>query len=323
LKPFRRRDQDQDRPRRRAGVPPQWRTDRAVRLREETRAAARSGRKQLLVVGPLLAGVLYVYDHQADLLPGLRTPVQVVTVIALVVLGWSVARDLARAVGPQLLGRLDPATAGSVDFLVRLVGMAAAVLAALRIAGIPPETLAVGGAFTAVIFGLAAQQTLGNLIAGTVLISARPFRVGDRVKLQAGGLAGDVQGTVSSLGLLYTTLQHGADAIMVPNSVVLSAAVVPLREPAAVDFLARLRQGVRPSDVQGLLRRTITVPTRVPPHIDLEELDDDEVVVRITAVPVDDADGWRLADEVLAAVDQVTRGEVTTEHVLGRPRQPG
>lgn len=304
----------------RASATPLLSPDRAARLREETRTAARHGRRQLLVLGPLLVGVLYVYRNQAELLPGLRTPVQVGTVIALVVLGWSVARDLGRAVGPQLLGRLDPATAGTVDFLVRLLGMGIAILAALRIAGLPPQTLAVGGAFTAVIFGLAAQQTLGNLIAGTVLISARPFRVGDRVKLQAGGLAGEVQGTVRSLGLLYTSLQHGADQIMVPNSVVLSSAVIPLREPAAVDFLARLRTGVRPSDVQALITRTVTVPTRTPPHIDLEELDDDEVVVRITAVPVDDADGWRLADEILAAVDQVTRGEVTTEHVLARTR---
>lgn len=306
----------------RATAVPILRPERAARLREETLAAARHARRQVLVLGPLLAGVLYVYHHQAELLPGLRTPVQVLTVVALVVLGWSLARDLARALGPQLLSRLDPGTAGSVDFLVRLVGMAIAILVALRIAGLRPETLAVGGAFTAVVLGLAAQQTLGNLIAGTVLISARPFRVGDRIKLQAGGLAGDVEGTVASLGLMYTTLQRGADAIMIPNSVVLSAAVVPLREPAAVDFLARLRPGVRPSDVQALIARTVTVATRTPPHIDLEELDDDEVVVRITAVPVNEEDGWKLADQVLAAVDQVTRGEVTVEHVLDRLRDP-
>ena len=46
--------------------------------------------------------------------------------------------------------------------------------------GCSRATLAVGGAFTAVVFGLAAQQTLGNVIAGTVLLSARPFRVGER-----------------------------------------------------------------------------------------------------------------------------------------------
>ena len=109
------------------------------------------------------------------------------------------------------------------------------------------------GAIVAVVFGLAAQQTLGNLIAGVVLISARPFKVGDRVRLQSGHLAGELEGVVASLGLLYTTFARGDDSIMVPNNIVLAAAVVPLREPSAVDLRARLRPDVMPSEVQELL----------------------------------------------------------------------
>ena len=96
------------------------------------------------------------------------------------------------------------------------------------------------------ILGLAAQQTLGNLIAGTVLLSARPFRVGERVRLQGGGLAGQIEGIVSSLGLLYTTFATGEDSIMVPNSVVLNVAILPLREPDGVNLRARLRAGMTP-----------------------------------------------------------------------------
>jgi small conductance mechanosensitive channel len=40
------------------------------------------------------------------------------------------------------------------------------VILALRIAGVKPSTLAVGGAFTAVLLGLAAQQALGGIFAG-------------------------------------------------------------------------------------------------------------------------------------------------------------
>ena len=159
------------------------------------------------------------------------------------------------------------------------------------------------------MLGLAAQQTLGNLIAGTVLLSARPFRVGDRVRLQGGGLAGQVEGVIAALGLLYTTLASGEDSIMVPNNVVLSSAVVPLREPASVDLRARLRPGVKPSQVQELLDDSIRTPTRSEPHIGLEEVDGDEVVVRIAATPETGSDGPRLADEILAAVGAVTRDE--------------
>lgn len=295
---------------------------RTEAMREETRRAARKARREAPLVFLLFAAVLYLYDRRRDVAPEFETAIQIITVVALVVLGWRLARDLGRAFGPQLLGRLDPATAGTVGFLIRLVFIGAAVVLALRVAGLSPRELAVGGAFTAVVVGLAAQQTLGNLIAGTVLLSAQPFRVGDRIRLQAGNLAGQLEGTVTTLGLLYTTFQQGGDDIMVPNSVVLSAAITPLREPAAVSFLARLRPGVRPSDVQRLLETAVTVPTRTPPHIDLEEIDDDEVVVRVTATPVDADEGWRLADEILASVEQVTRGEVTMEHRVVPPPTP-
>ena len=44
------------------------------------------------------------------------------------------------------------------------------------------------------------------------------------------------------------------------------------------------------------------MPLRYPPDIVLEELDRDEVVVRITATPLDPDDGAELAAEVLEAI---------------------
>ena len=269
--------------------------------------AARRARREALVLLPLLAGVLVAYAYRDDLFGrDLDTLVRILTAVVLVAIGWALARSLGRAVGPDLMRRMDPGAAGTVGFLLRLVTILAVSIAALRIAGLKPQTLAVGGAFTAVVFGLAAQQTLGNLIAGTVLLSARPFRVGERVRLQGGGLAGQAEGVVSSLGLLYTTFARGEDRIMVPNSVVLGSAVVPLREPQPVDVRVRLRRGMKPSDVQALLRETVVLPLRAAPHIALEEVDGDQVVVRIQATPEHAGDGARLADAILEALASLT-----------------
>ena len=273
--------------------------------RQLSARAVRRARLQALVLLPLLAGVLIAYTYRKRLF-GLDTPVRVITVIALVILGWTIARDIGRSLGPTLFRRMDPATAGTVGFLIRLITIAITFLAALRIAGLDPRTLAVGGAFTAVIVGLAAQQTLGNLIAGTVLLSARPFRVGDRVRLQGGPIGGQIEGVVSTLGLLYTTFASGDDAIMVPNSVVLNVAVVPLREPDGVDLRARLPAGVTPTEIEALLADALETPIRDRPSVLLEELDGDEVVVRISATPQRAADGPRLATEVLQAVSAQT-----------------
>jgi small conductance mechanosensitive channel len=275
--------------------------------RQLSRRAVKRARIQALVMVPLLVAILVVYDYRHELFGrDFDKPVQIVTTIVLIVLGWQIARDVGRALGPTLFRRLDPGTAGTVGFLIRLVFVGITIIVALRIAGLDPRTLAVGGAFTAVIVGLAAQQTLGNLIAGTVLLSARPFRVGERVRLQGGGIAGQIEGVVSSLGLLYTTFSQGDDQVMVPNSVVLNVAIVPLREPDSVDLRARLNADVTPLEIQELLEQTIETPVRDRPHITLEEIDGDEVVVRISATPERPSDGPKLASEVLEAVSGQT-----------------
>jgi small conductance mechanosensitive channel len=205
-------------------------------LRQVSPGGVRRARWEALLLGALFVGVVVLYEHRYSLLgldkhgrgelAWLRTPVDLITVVVLLILGWAAARDIGRAFGPALFRRLDPALAGTVGFVIRLATIAAALVVALSIAGVEARTLALGGAATAVILGLAAQQTLGNVFAGTVLLSARPFRVGDRVRLQGGPLAGQIEGTVSSLGLLYTSFATQEGPIMVPNSVVLNVAVL-------------------------------------------------------------------------------------------------
>lgn len=269
-----------------------------VRQREVRRARA-----QAIVLLPVLAGVIIAYALRRHVFgASADTPVRIVAVLAVVILGWAVARDVGRAAAPTFFRRLDPPTAGTVGFLVRLATIAVTLLVALSIAQVSPSTVVAGSAFTAVILGLAAQQTLGNLFAGVVLVSARPFRVGERLRLQAGGLAGEAEGVVSSLGLLYTTLARGEDRIMVPNNVVLGAAVVPLREPESVDVRVRLGPGMRPTHVQAILDERITTPTRDAATVLLEELDGDNLLVRIRATPEKPVDGARLADEVIEAL---------------------
>src|SRR5580704_11668107 len=199
----------------------------------------RSGRRRLAVLVPLFIAVVVAYSNRKAWFGTpdrhVETLIQVVAVLLLLGLGWAIARDIGRVAGPTFFRRMDPGTAGTVGFLVRLATVGITLLVALEIAGVSAASLVATSAFTAVIVGLAAQQTLGNLFAGMVLLSARPFRVGERVRFQAGALGGQIEGIVSSLGLLYTTLAQGEDRIMVPNNVVLSAVVVPIREPDSVD----------------------------------------------------------------------------------------
>jgi small-conductance mechanosensitive channel len=285
----------------------------------------RRAQREALVLLPLFIAVIVLYDERKSWF-GVKeggpwdTPVRIAAVLALIALGWAVARDIGRAAAPTFFKRMDPSTAGTVGFLIRLGTLAVTLILALWVAKVSPGTIVAGSAFTAVIVGLAAQQTLGNLFAGMVLLSARPFRVGERIRLQAGAVAGQLEGVVSSLGLLYTTLARGEDRIQVPNNVVLSAAVVPLREPNPVDVKVRLSTGISISQVQAILDDQITTPTRRSPTVVLEELDGDDVAVRVQATPDRANDGARLADEVIAALAAVTGEHPVAQDGVGGSR---
>jgi len=258
----------------------------------------------LLLALLVLAATLVVYYNRQSLLPGYGPWVRFGTVAVLIVVGSAASHWLVRGLSPPLYRRLDPATAGTLGFAARLLAMATVVVLALRIAGVDAAALAVGGAFTAIVLGLAAQQTLGGLFAGIVLQSTRPFKVGERVRLVGGALAGSIEGTVSSLGLFYATLVQGADRLLVPNSVLINLVVVPLREPEKVDLRARFDSDASPRRIEELLLGAITVPTRYRPSVSLEEIDSDGVVLRINATPLRPEDGPQLAEEVLEALRQ-------------------
>ncbi len=303
---------------------------------EVNRHAVRTASRRLVVEIPVLFAVVIAEAQARDHLHDIyvwnkdhlharpehwfvgKTPVTIVAVILVLALGWLISRDLAK-VAPALFKRMDPATAGTVEFLIRFLTVAATVLGGLAVAGISLQAVAVGGAFTAVILGLAAQQTLGNVFAGMVLLTARPFRLGERVRLQAGVLAGSVEGIVASLGLLYTTLSRGDERVMIPNTIVLSASIVPVREPESVDVKVTLGPGVRPSHVQAVLDSNISTPTRKTPRVLLEEISGASVVVRVQATPEHASDGARLADEIIAVLVSVT-GEHSLPPDVGAPR---
>ncbi|MEX0620456.1 MAG: mechanosensitive ion channel family protein [Solirubrobacterales bacterium] len=267
-------------------------------------AEMRTAWLRLILFSVLIAAVLVAFSNRRDLFPGFLTEARIVTASLLFILGWGFASALGRSLTPTILRRMDPGTAGTASFVIKLVTIVTVGAISLHIAGVQTSTLAVGGAFTAVVLGLAAQQTLGNIFAGVVLQSTRPFRVGERVRLIGGPLAGAIEGTVSSLGLFHTSILDGNDRIMVPNNVLLNLAIVPLREPRGIDIKARFDSHVSPRHVQAMLKQAITVPTLREPSIWLDEIDRDEVVLQISATPVDPDDGATLAEQILS----VTRG---------------
>lgn len=265
--------------------------------------AVRRARREAVLILILLVAVLVAFGMRDQIFPdGSGKIVRYITAALIALLGWLLAKTVAKGVAPALLRRMEPGTAGTVGFLIRLGTIAIVIIAALRIAGVRPEALAVGGAFTAVVLGLAAQQTLAHVFAGVVLLTTRPFVVGDRVMLRGGPMAGDVEGIVGSLGLFHTTLISDGERTMIPNNVIMQLAVIPLTEPERVELRATFSADVTPKHLQRMIEKAVTVPLANPPTVELEKLEGDEVTVSISAAPLNPADGSKLASDVLGAV---------------------
>ena len=133
--------------------------------------------------------------------------------------------------------RTGPSHAAVVRYAILLLGAFTTLVVTLLLFSVPVGQLVLGGALTSVFVGIAAQQALSNVFAGIVLLLARPFRVGDAIRLRAGALGGQLDGTVTEIGITYVRLDTGESIMSVPNSQVLNAVVGPLPQSPAGDSI--------------------------------------------------------------------------------------
>lgn len=143
----------------------------------------------------------------------------------------TVIAALIRRTARRLEPRLSDVT--GVRFISAFVQLLTFLLAFILYAHLVPELRALGTALLAgvsvvsVVVGLAAQNTLGNLIAGLSLVLYRPVRVGDEIQLNSP--KGLITATVELVSLGYTILRDAEEhAVIVPNSVMVSSVVIRL-----------------------------------------------------------------------------------------------
>jgi small-conductance mechanosensitive channel len=134
------------------------------------------------------------------------------------------------------------AHAGVVRYVIVLLGAILTIAITLALLKVPVGQLLVGGAFATIIITIAGQQSLSNIFAGLVLLLSRPFQVGDVILLRSGALGGELEGTVTEIGITYLRLDTGDTVMYLPNSQVLAAAVsrqTPASQPAG-DMTAQI-----------------------------------------------------------------------------------
>ena len=162
-------------------------------------------------------------------------PGAIVYALIFLLLAFLVARLVHMLVKRSMQHATDPTGFQFIDqFLQGTVYIIMAVLYAQLV----PSLRSLGTALLAsvsivsIVIGLAAQSTLGNLIAGFSLLLYRPFRDGERVQLTTP--RGLMTATIQSLTLGYTLLKDDEGSeIIVPNSVMASAVVIRIDQQSS------------------------------------------------------------------------------------------
>ena len=146
-------------------------------------------------------------------------------VVALAVIG--VAVIIAKLVDLRISRRdLPPEVVTRYRVLRRVILVTIVFLGVLSALLVIPEVRAVAGAILAssavlgLVIGFAAQRTLGNVIAGILIATSQPLRLGDEVEFQG------TQGVVEDIGLTYTWIRtRDDDRFIVPNEQLASAPI--------------------------------------------------------------------------------------------------
>jgi small-conductance mechanosensitive channel len=150
------------------------------------------------------------------------------TAIAFCAFGCMATYGLASKARQLLEPRVGASHAAIVRYTLLLIGGFTTLVTTFELFGVPIGQLILGGALTSVFVGIAAQQALSNVFAGLVLLFARPFLVGDEIRLRAGTLGGQIEGVVTDIGVTYVRLHSGGSVVSIPNSSVLGAIVGPV-----------------------------------------------------------------------------------------------
>lgn len=134
--------------------------------------------------------------------------------LVVLIIGWSVAKYLVNLIEKNLKkSKLDISIHGFVltmsGFLFKLV----VIITAAGMLGVPMTTFIAMLSAAGLAIGLALKDSLSNFAAGILILTTRPFSVGDFIE------SSSVSGTVLSIQMLYTALNTlDNKRVMVPNN---------------------------------------------------------------------------------------------------------
>lgn len=166
-----------------------------------------------------------------ELLPELKKyitdfGVQIISAIAILVIGFWIAKSLTKLLKKVLSSRnVDVTLIGFLTSALKFTLYLFVIIAAVSRLGIETTSLIAALGAAGLAIGLALQGSLSNVAAGVMLIIFRQIKVGQLVE------SGGVSGTVEKVGIFNTTLVTVDNkVIFIPNSKLINDNIINYSE---------------------------------------------------------------------------------------------
>lgn len=159
---------------------------------------------------------------------------RVLAAILIITVGIKIAKIIAKKYeNSKSAARLNKTVRSFLKNVLAIVLYVAVVVCALVILGFELSVFSAALAAVGVTIGLALQGGLSNIAGGIMVVAFKPFELGDYVE------AAGVSGTVTDIGIFYTTLTTSDNKkIVVPNGTISNTVVVDYstHETRRIDF---------------------------------------------------------------------------------------
>jgi len=142
----------------------------------------------------------------------------------------SFLHDIIATYGRILAGKsetdMDDRLVDLLELVVKYVVWFAAVMAILSVFNIDITPFLAGAGIAGIAVALAAQDFISNFFGGAIITVDKPFKVGDRIKVD------DYYGTVLSVGTRSTRLQTlDYQVVTIPNNKLTTNVIINYSEP--------------------------------------------------------------------------------------------
>ncbi len=195
----------------------------------------------LTVLGFLFFALFYVIHFYSKYLSKNMLPkgyFSIIEAIFIAVFGILAIKIIQKSSSKILSGYISEDKAGFLRFLLSFTAYFILVLFIFTTLGIDISNILLGATFIGVIFGIAAQSFLSNLLAGFIILFGKPFKIGDRITIvtwQYGLLMSTYQheaakpgytGVIKDINMLFTTvLEDSGFTMRAPNNVLMQALI--------------------------------------------------------------------------------------------------